>query len=175
VACRALDAARSPGKLTAVNVLMAIRTLLESERFFEIAALVTSEAIDALVFSDEGIPGFGVIEFLVYVLQRNPLPARSAVTGLAGLRKSSLMRIAVAVGAFAEHKAHVARLVIGTRCVTFLASDLGMQSGQGIFGFVVIELRNVFPILKVMALLAVRAEPPIVFVLMACCARLRQT
>ena len=63
MACRALDAARSPGKLTAVNVLMAIRTLLESERFFEIAALVTSEAIDALVFSDEGIPGFGVIEF----------------------------------------------------------------------------------------------------------------
>src|ERR1051325_5270909 len=96
---------------------------------FEIAALVTSEAIDALVFSDEGIPGFGVIEFLVYVLQRNPLPARSAVTGLAGLRNSSLMRIGVAVGAFAEHKAHVTRLVIGTRCVTFLASDLGVQSG----------------------------------------------
>ena len=69
VACRALDAARSPGKLTAVNVLMAIRALLESERFFEIAALVTSEAIDALVLSDEGIPGFGVIEFLVYLLE----------------------------------------------------------------------------------------------------------
>jgi len=154
---------------------MAIRTLLESERFFEIAALVTSEAIDALVFSDEGIPGFGVIEFLVYVLQRNPLPARSAVTGLAGLRKSSLMRIGVAVSAFAEHKAHVAGFVIGTRCVAFLASDLGVQSGQGIFGFVVIELRNVFPVLKVMALLAVRSEAPIVFVFMACCARLRQT
>jgi hypothetical protein len=59
--------------------------------------------------------------------------------------------------------------------VTFLASDLGVQSGQGIFGFVVIELRDVFPILKVMALLAVGAEAPIVFVLMACCARLRQT
>jgi hypothetical protein len=85
------------------------------------------------------------------------------------------MWIGVAVSAFAEHKAHVARLVIGTRCVTFLASDLGVQSGQGIFGFVVIELRNVFPILKVVALLAVRAEAPVVFVFMACCARLRQT
>ena len=93
---------------------MAIRTLLESERFFEIAALVTSEAIDALVFSDEGIPGFGVIEFLVYVLQRNPLPARSAVTGLAGLRKSSLMRIGVAIGALTESKTNIAGFVIRT-------------------------------------------------------------
>lgn len=173
VACRALDAARPPSKLTTVNVLMAIRTLLESERFFEIAALVAREAIDALVFSDEGILGFGVIEFLVYVLERNPLPAGSAVTGLAGLRKTSLMRIGMALSALAEHKADVARLVIRTRRVTLLANNLCVQSGQGKFGFVVIELRNVFPIFEVVALPAVWAQSPIMFVFVARRARLR--
>ena len=42
-----------------------------------------------------------------------------------------------------------------------------MQTSQRVFGFGVIEVRNVFPIGKVMALLAIGTEPSVVLVLMA--------
>jgi len=51
--------------------------------------------------------------------------------------------------------------------MAFLTGDLGMQTSQRVFGFGVIEVRNVFPIGKVMALLAIGTEPSVVLVLMA--------
>ena len=166
VACRTLDAGGSLGKLAVVNVLVAIRTLLEDEWLLEIASLVAGQAIDGLVLSQQGIPGFGVVEFLADVFERNPFPAAGAVAVLAGLRKTSFVRIGVTVGALAKNEVHVTRLVVRTRRMAFLTIDLRMQTGQRVFGFVVIKLGDVFPVLKIVTLLAVGAESAVVFVFM---------
>jgi hypothetical protein len=166
MACRTLDAGGSLGKLAVVNVLVALRTLLEDEWLLEIASLVAGQAIDGLVLSQQGISGFGVVEFLVDVFQRNPFPPAGAVARLASLRKTSFVRIAMTVGALAKNKAYVTRLVVRTRRMALLTIDLRMQTGQRIFGFVVIKLVNVLPVLEIVTLLAVGAEAAIVFVFM---------
>jgi hypothetical protein len=170
----ALSAARTLGELTVVNILVAIRAFLKGHRLLKVPSFMAGQALDALMLSGKGIFGLRVIEFLVYILKRNTLPPASVVTGLAGLGEAAFVRIGVAIGALTESKTNIARFVVSTGRVAFLASDLGVQSGQRIFSFVVIELRNVFPILEVVALLAVRAQSAIVFVFVAGRASLRQ-
>lgn len=73
----------------------------------------------------------------------------------------------MAVAAFTESEPDIARLIVRTRRVTFLACNLRVLSGQGILGFRVIELRDVLPILEVVTLLAVGSETCVVFVFVA--------
>lgn len=136
---------------------------------------MTSEAVHTLVLPEQGIPSFRVIEFFVYVVERNTLPAASAMAGLAGLSKATLVRIGVTVGALAEDEPHVTWLVVGTRSVALLTRNLRVQSGQRIPGFGVVELCDIFPVFKVVALLTIGAETAVVLVLVAGRASLRQT
>lgn len=71
----------------------------------------------------------------------------------------------MAVVALSERDADITRLIVCPRRVAFLACDLRVLPGQRISGLRVIELRNVFPVLEVVALLAIRSEPAIVFIL----------
>lgn len=61
------------------------------------------------------------------------------------------------------------------REMTLFASDLGMHSSKRVLGFRVIELFGLFPVRDVMATLAIPAELPLVYVLMATRAVLRKS
>lgn len=50
------------------------------------------------------------------------------MAGLAALRETALVRIGVAVGAFAEGDSRIPWLVVGARRVAFLAAYLYVQS-----------------------------------------------
>ena len=69
------------------------------------------------------------------------------------------MRIRVTVRTFAEWQASVTRFALGIVDMAFVAFDALMKSGQRIARFRMVELaRDIFPIVIVVALLAVRAQ-----------------
>ena len=76
-----------------------------------------------------------------------------------------MVNIGVAIYALAERNSGVSWLVVGTRRVAFLTGNLRMHPGKRIARFGVVELldrRDRFPVGRVMALLAIRAQPPLV-------------
>lgn len=174
VAGCALRSARPFDELSAVHVLVTVRAFLESQRFLEVGFEVAQRTFDRLVLALQRVLGFGVIKFFIHRLQRHALPAVRIVAGLATLLlKAALVRIGVAIVALAESQKHPARLVIRSWGVALLAGHLRVQSGQRIFRPGVIELRDVFPILEVVTLLAVLSQAAIVGILVAGSASLR--
>jgi hypothetical protein len=65
------------------------------------------------------------------------------------------MRIGVAIGAGTESKPYPPRLGVWARRMTLLTANLRMQSRQWVSGPGVIKLRCIFPILEIVALLAI--------------------
>ena len=129
VAPGALAAVRTLRELSLVGVgLVAVGALRERNRLLEITAAVTLNAADRGVFSQQRKLGFRVIEFLVQP-RRKFLPSAGVVTGLASLRKSAVVRIAMAISALAERNAGVARLIVRTRRVAFFAGNLHVHPG----------------------------------------------
>ena len=80
-----------------------------------------------------------MIEFFIHRGQGHLLPARRVVTGLAGLNKAAMVRIAMAIGAFLKPNIGISRSAVGAWRMTFFARHLRMRSGQRIAGFGVIE------------------------------------
>jgi len=174
----ALRAGRTLGELSIVWVgLVAVHALLESQRLFKVPVSVALDAINRRVLSEQGIFCFGVIEALVDRFRRDLLPPTGVVAGLAALGKASVMRIGVAIRTLREGNPRVTRLVVRSRGVAFLTSYLGVQTGEWIASFCVIELLNLdgFPVFKIVALQAVCSQPPLVFVLVAGDAARRNT
>ena len=130
---------------------------------------MTRDAFHGLVLAEQGVLGLGVIEILGEAGGDDSLPAAGGVAGLTGLLgKAALVRIGVAIVAFAEGQAKVTWLVVGARGVAFFAFDRRMLPGQRITGLRVIERpRNVLPVVEVVALRAIGAEPPGVRILVA--------
>jgi len=91
------------------------------------------------------------------------------VTRLATLLpKAAVMGVSVAIVALAERYTRVAWFAINSRSVTLVAGHLGMQARQGVTGLGMIEIRLVnFPVVVVVAVQAVLAQPPIVGILVA--------
>lgn len=150
-------------------VSVAIHTLREEQRPLEVATGVTLHAIHARMFSEQRIFGLGMIEVLADRSHRNLLPAPGVMAGLAALRKASPVRVAMAIRALIEGDSDVARFVVGSGCVTFLAGYVRMQSGQRVSGLEVIELsdRHCLPVVVIVALQAIRTQASFVFVLVA--------
>ncbi len=96
------------------------------------------------------------------------------MAGLAALGEGPFVRVGVTIGALAKSQAGEARLVVSAGRVALLTSHLRMQSGQRKLGFAVVELRDVFPILEIVALLAVLPQSPVMLVLVAGDAGLRK-
>jgi hypothetical protein len=164
----ALALVRPLDELPGVLVLVAVETVLERQRPLEVAAGMATQAVHRLVFPFQWILGLRVVETFVYRLQRNPLPAGRVVAGLAGLlRETAMMRIGVAVGAGVECQADIARLIIRPRRMALRARNLGVKPAQRITRLVVVELGDVLPVFKVVALLAVLSEAAAVFILVA--------
>lgn len=170
VAGRALDTIGPLGKLAAVRVgLMAIHAFLESQWLLEVSRSVALAAVHGLVFAQQWIFGLGVVEALVYRCRGYLLPTAGVMAGLAGLRKTSTVRIAVAVRAVAEGNSRVAWLVVWPRSMALLAGNRSVQSSQGIASLGVVELAHVdgLPVVIGMALKTIRSQPSIVLILVA--------
>lgn len=160
-------------KLAAVRIgLVAVDTLGEGDRLFKIAGGMTRDARDRGVLTEQRIFCFGVIEGKVL---SNFFPAGGGVAMLARFLELTPMRIEMARGAGA--KFHVLETRGAARCiglVTFFAGDFGVQAGEWVPGFGMIEVFCCLPILGVMAGGAILAELTLVVVLVAGDAFLRQ-
>jgi len=85
-------------KLACVFVLVAVHTLRECKRLFEVAVCVAEQAIDGQMFAEQRILGLRVIKVRRQSRAGNPLPAARVVAGVAGFRcEAALVRIRVAI------------------------------------------------------------------------------
>ena len=89
------------------------------------------------------------------------------MAGLATLGEAAMVRIAVTIGTLAKGDAGITGLVVGPGRVTLLASHLGVQSGQRVARFGVVELADShgLPVIVGVALEAVRTQASLVLVL----------
>src|ERR1700685_3682821 len=94
-------------ELILVRILMAIHTLLECDRLFEIPFGMALNAVNRGVFAKEWKFRLRVIESLVL---RHFLPRRGRMASFAGLRERFVVRIAVAIAAPCERDAGKPRL-----------------------------------------------------------------
>lgn len=78
------------------------------------------------------------------------------------------MRIGVTIGALVKRNAYVPWPAIARRSMTFLACDLGVQSGQRVAGFRMVQLADAdrFPVVVVVALQTIGTEASLVLVFM---------
>jgi len=116
-----------------------------------------------------------VVEALVERRRRNSLPSRRRVARLASLLEAAVVNVGVAIRALRKGDSCISRLAVSARRVALLTSDLGVQSAQRVAGFGVIKLLDrgyTFPVGEIVALVAIRAQPPLVRVLVAGGARL---
>ena len=144
---------------------MAVGTFGKFQRFLEVAIQVAGSALDHLVLAFERILGFRVIEILAQTFG-DALPSQGGVAGRARLLEAAMMRVLVAVVALAERKTLIARLAAGSGRVTFLALDLLMLTGERVARPGMVErLRDVLPVIEVVARLAFLAEPSLVKIL----------
>ncbi len=169
VARRTLAAVSSLGELAVVRIFMAIRALGEWNRLLEISAGMALRAIDCNVLPFQREFRLRVIEMRAHRLQRNLLPSAGAVAGGASLREAATVRILVAIRTLIEWNARVLRLSIRSIRMTLRALHLRVHASKRIARLRVIELAHVhrFPILEVVAGLAIRSEASLVLILVA--------
>lgn len=167
VAGGTITAVRALQELSAVRVGgVAVRALLVGHGLLELRRAVTLAAWHGRVFSLERVLCFGVVKFSG---ERKRFPSAGVVTILARGGKGSAVRIGVARGAFVESDAgklhHFFRAA--GRAVTFLAGDWFVPSGERVARLRVVEARERFPAVHVVAALAIAAELAAVGVRMA--------
>ena len=91
------------GKLPIVRIgLVTVHALGKDHRFFEVPIGVALGAVHVDVLSLERKLCPGVVKALIHRAERNLLPARSAVAGLAPLGETSVVRILMAIRALIE-------------------------------------------------------------------------
>lgn len=158
---------RALGELAIVGIgFVAIHTLLEGDRLLEISIGVALRAIHGRMVPFQRKLRFRVVEPLIDQRQRYRLPARGAMAGLAALREAAAMRILVAVRALIKGNAYILRLAIGAIRMTSSALYRGVQAGERVPGFGVVELSDgdALPVFNVVTLLALRSQPSFVLI-----------
>ena len=160
-------------KLPAVGIrFVTHRAGLERDLLFKVAAQVTGDAGHRGMFSEKREFCFRVIEFEIGC---DFLPARRGVAMLTGFFELTVMRIEMA--RITRRKFHVfeaRRPAWGFGLVTFFAGDRLVQTCKRVARLGVIELLCRFPIGRVMATCAIRAQLSFVIVHVARDAFLRQ-
>jgi hypothetical protein len=175
VASGALAGVRAFGELSVMRVwFVAINALVECDRLLEVCLRVAFDALHLLVFSEQGVFGFRVIEVLAEA-GGHLFPSGGRVTRLASLLEAAVVNVGMAIGALGERKSGISWLAVRASRMAFLALHLGVQTGERIACLGVVELLDGgerFPVGEVVALLAICAEPPLVRILVAGSARL---
>jgi hypothetical protein len=160
-------------ELALMRVLMAVAALRERDRLLEVSFGMAPNAVHIRMFADQREFRLRVVESFVL---RYLFPARGRMAGLARLRESSMMWIAVAVAAFRERDARESRRAARSgRRMAFFAGHLRVKSRQGVSRFAVIELLRRFPIHEIVALEAILAQLPLVRIVVAGNAILHQS
>ena len=133
---------------------MAIRTLGKRDLFLKIATLMAQRAVHRGVLPEERIFGLRMVEVPVHPSQGNLFPACCAVAGFAALREAAMVKVNVAIRAFAKREPGIARLAVRVRRMAFFALHLRVLPGERIARLAVIEFANGhrFPVGVVMAL-----------------------
>ena len=154
-----------------------IRAFLKSQRLFEVPSGVALHAIHLGVPAKKRKFRLGMVERAIQRRRRDLLPAHGAVTGLAGLGKTTTVRIRMTIRATAECDSGVARLFVLPGRVALLARDLGVQAGQRIACNRMVERAETdpLPVTVIVTLQAVGSELSLVFVLMAVAAARGET
>ena len=177
MAGRALAVIGPLGKLAIVWIgLVTIHAPGKKQSLLEVAVGVALGAVHAEMLSFQRILRLRVVKALIHRGERNLLPARGAVAGLATLGETAMMRILVAIRALVEWDSCISRFVVRARAMALGAFNLVVQSGQGIACHGVIELSdaNHFPVFDIVTLLAGLPEPSVVRILVAGSAVCRQ-
>ena len=158
VAGSTITAVRALGELPTVRVgRVAIGALPVRHRLFEICRAVTLVALHGRMFSFQRVICFRMVKFPG---ERNGFPSAGVVAALTGGDEGAAVRIGVARGAFVEGHAgelhHFFRSA--ARQVTFLAGHMFMAPGERIARLRVVEARERFPAVHVVAALAIAPE-----------------
>lgn len=143
-----------------------VHALGEGQFLFEVAARMALIAPYFRVHAQQWIFRLRVIKLLLRHVHF--FPAAGRVAGLARCLELALVRIRMAGRAGVKPDAGVFHgFVRPGREMAFLAGHPGMRASQGILCFRMVELLCLFPVGDIVALLAVWAELPLVYVLMA--------
>lgn len=174
VAARTFALVRACGKLAAVRVrLVAIRALGKRNRLFEISTRVAAQAVHLRVLSQQRKFRFRVVELLA---RRDSFPTAGRMAAFARLRKSTAMRVTVAVRTLAEWNSRVARLPTRRRgCVAFRARHLHVDPRERIPGLRVIEFGGRFPVHVIVTIQTFLPQLAVVYIFVACDAILRKS
>ena len=175
MARRAFTAIGALRELSAVRVrTVAVGTPLECDRFLKVSAGVTRRAMYVRMFAEEREFRRRVVKLSGQRRGRNRLPVRCVMARLAGSSKRPTMRIGVARIASVKRHAGPLGFALQRRRVALLALYVSVRSGQSELRFTVIELRHPAPIRRGVTLLAGGPQSPLVLVLMAGEAFLRE-
>ena len=160
-------------ELPAVRIgLVAIAAIAIGDLGLEVSIAMASKAGDILMFALQRILGFGMVEFRDVA---RPFPTRRAVTRFARLFEFAFMHIGVTGRTAVKFQTDVFRHATLAGSVTLGAFHLHVCAGQGIFRLRMVKGLRVFPVGRVVALLAVGTELPFVLVFMAGSTALRQS
>src|SRR5579862_7257626 len=98
MACRTLGTASEVGELAAMGIwLVTVGTLLKRQRFGEVPVGVALHAFNFCVLTEQSKPGFGMVEGPIQPRRRDLFPSCCGMARLAGLRKTAVVRIGVAI------------------------------------------------------------------------------
>jgi len=173
VALRALALLCALRKLPAVRIgLVALRALFERQWLFEVSSNVAGDTAHRRMLPEQWILGLRMIELKS---RRQFLPARRRMAMLAGFLELPVMRIQVARRACPELHVFKPRWPARhIRLVAFFASHLDVESRQRISRLRVVKLLRCFPVARVVAARAILSKLPLVVILVAADAFLRQ-
>jgi hypothetical protein len=115
------------GELSSVWIgPVTVCALLKCQRLVEVCSCVTTDTFHPGVFAQQGKLRLRVVECAVHLRQRRSVPARGAVTGLAGLLETAAVGIGMAVAAAVKRNPSVTRQFVGSGSVALPAGNRGM-------------------------------------------------
>jgi len=150
---------------------VAVVTVCEINLLLEIGVEVACNAGDLLVFAEQRIFRFGVVEIET---REKGLPAIGGVARVTRLLEFTLVRIKVTgVAGIKFHVAIARRTARRIGLVALFAGDLGVQPGKRVAGLRVVKILRAFPAFKIVAFGAFVPELAFVRILVARLAILR--
>lgn len=167
MASHTIPAVFSADELSSVRVLVTVKAPGELQRLFEVSTVMAINALHRCVLSKQRVFCFGVVKVRRHPGFGDPLPSGRRMARFAPRLECSMMRVRVAVATFAERDSHQLHhlWIDWLGLVAFRACHSGVLPSQWEACFGVVEMTDLFPVIKVVALLALIAHSALVWVL----------